>query len=184
MPTRVFDDATQSCCNLLQLHSFQLPTSSRAEHANCVPLLQQHTLIIEGSFSAASKNWRTAFARSLTGYSHLQVDAFVCRTTLQPVQRLPTAHMQQGGSASAALHMGAAAAPKAAAPACCRSTNLAQPTGQPARLQRKAAPLVTGGLQRVCPEGFNLCHDAWMVRLGAVQDAAVGVQLGGAAGGS
>lgn len=37
----------------------------------CGPL-QEHTLIIEGSFSAASKNWRTAFARSLTGYSHLQ----------------------------------------------------------------------------------------------------------------
>ncbi len=29
------------------------------------------TLIRDGSFSAASKNWRIAFARSLTGYSHL-----------------------------------------------------------------------------------------------------------------
>lgn len=44
-------------------------SGSSTKHTACIAPQQggERALIIEGSFSAASKNWRTALARSLTG---------------------------------------------------------------------------------------------------------------------
>ena len=60
--------ATSVAIDTTPVHAHTTQAPARSAHCLCSP--HNRALIIEGSFFAASRNWRTALGRSATGYSH------------------------------------------------------------------------------------------------------------------